>query len=293
MIEIGRVPAGAGGAFAGVIPEGWRTRILSAPDDCIVLGAVVGGCPAGALIASLSAEADVLVDVMYLYAAEAFRRIGVATRLVDALALALPAGGADGIRFVFSGGQGGREFCLAGCAEPRLLPGGVFRTTLSAAAAEAFFASRVRETDSEIYLPLPAVAAAELSGFFAGQDMRASLFPVETFLPESRVIFAEGKVVGLAAVSGGAGGLDFFWLGCDKHYAVFLPGLIKNVFASLKASFPAETPVTISAITPVPEKLVRRLVPGAEKTPQYEATASLLRWKIEEEARATLRLRGL
>jgi GNAT superfamily N-acetyltransferase len=293
MIEIGRVPAGAGAAFAGVIPGGWRTRILAAPDDDIVLGAVVGGRPVGALIASLSGEADVLVDVLYLYAAEAFRRIGVATRLVDALALALPAGGADGIRFVFSGGPGAREFCLAGGAEPRLLPGGVFRTTLGVVAAETFFASKIRETDSEIYLPLPAVAAAELAGFFTGQDMRASLFPVETFLPESRVIFAEGKVVGLAAVSGGIGGLDFFWLGCDKHFAVLLPGLIKNVFASLKASFPAETPVTISAITPAPEKLVLRLVPGAERMPQYEAAASLLRWKIEAEARAALRLMGL
>jgi GNAT superfamily N-acetyltransferase len=289
MIEIGRVPAGSGGAFAGVIPEGWRTRILSAPDDCIVLGAVAGGRPAGALIASLSAEADVLADILYLYVAEGFRRLGVATRLVDGLALALPAGGADGIRFVFSGGPAEWGFCLAGGAEPRLLPGGVFRTTLGAVAAETFFASKIRETDSEIYLPLPAVAAAELSGFFAGQDMRASLFPVEAFLPESRVIFAEGRVVGLAAVSGGNRGLDFFWLGCDKHYAVLLPGLIKNVFASLKASFPAETPVTISAITPASEKLVRRLVPGAEKTPQYEAAASLLRWQIEAEARVALR----
>jgi GNAT superfamily N-acetyltransferase len=273
------------------------TLIQSAPDDYILLGAVAEGRPAGALIASLSTEADVLLDVLYLYVAETFRRRGAATRLIDALSLRLPAGGPDGIRFVFSPERDAFDidgfailcFLWSRGMDCRLLPGGTFRTTLSAAAAGTFFASGIRRGDSEIYLPVNGIREADLSAFFAWQDMRLSAFSPDAFLPESRVIFADGKVVGLAAVSQADGGVELSWLGCDRDYAALLPGLIKNTFAALRISYPEETPVTLRAIHAASEKLASRLLPDTAFRPLYEANTSLLRWQIDAEVRAAVR----
>jgi ribosomal protein S18 acetylase RimI-like enzyme len=289
-ITVGLLSAKQLSSFECLIPKGIMELVLTRPGDYIVIGAAFDRVPGGVLIAAADAEVPGGVVIVHIIVAQDFRRRGAAKKLLYELLSGLPAADAMGrLVCLFAPETAAIEddptchfFTNMGFTITQSV-GGVYRTRLGALAALPFW-QQAYEAETQ-YVSVAGLPAGALSAFNRDVALRLNLmrppFEESDLLPDvSHVIFDQGQIMGIAAVTGSGGVMELSWFYCDNNAKSLLPGLIRAVYNAAVTSWPQETPLRIAAVTDASANLAKKLCPASGFYPYFDAANSIMELQI-------------
>jgi GNAT superfamily N-acetyltransferase len=279
--------------FGPLIPSGLFDLAVRRPGDYIVLGAAAEGEPCGALVAAPELDG---IGLTHLFVAPSFRGRGICSRLMDRLVAGLPEMPGAKLSCLFA--QSAKERSLdpvCGCLSHKGFRiaafGGLFKTTLGALGGLSFWQQSAGDRAGA--LPFSALDAEDLKDFnkrtMRSLDLRALPYREADALPDlSHAFIADGRIKGIAAVTGGADAIRFSWLYSESPYTKYLPELLRAVYGAALAGRGPDTAVQIAAINETSLKLCEKLCPPDGFYPLLKAEADIGTLRARAPAKAAI-----
>ncbi|MDR2156383.1 MAG: GNAT family N-acetyltransferase [Clostridiales Family XIII bacterium] len=284
--------------FGSLMPSGILDLAIRKPGDCIVLGAAADGEPCGALVAAPGADG---VRLTHVFVAPFFRGRGICSKLLDRLVIGLPGMPGAKLSWLFtqSAKDQNRDPWLNRFSEKGFrifASGGLFKTTLGALGDLPFWRQGLGGRDDgrhESVLPFSGLNAEALREFNErtahALDLSALPYNEGDALPGiSHVFISDGRIKGIAAVTGGPDLLRLSWLYSESVYAKHLPDLLRTVYGAAAADCASDTAVHIAAVSEASRKLCEKLCPPDSFRPSFRVEADIGTLRARAQARAAL-----